>query len=248
MLADEGIRWYHESASDDDGIDSCEKETQRQREDVVNTQFESFAVIPAAGRSRRMGRQKLLLEWRGTTILEQVISAWRASAVGHVVVVVRADDEQLKAVCRRVDVELVAAEVPPPQMKDSVSRAVAHIRERFAPREFDAWLLAPADLPSLSPQAIDLVLRAHRTDDPQILVAASSSGRGHPVLFPWSLAGEIDSLGDNEGVNALLARHPVREIAVGSHAEGADVDTPEDYRRLLQNGETGDASGDDAPA
>ena len=39
----------------------------------------SFAVVPAAGRSRRMGRPKLLLPWGESTIIQQVLGAWRAS-------------------------------------------------------------------------------------------------------------------------------------------------------------------------
>ena len=55
----------------------------------------SFAVIPAAGRSQRMGQPKLLLPWGRTTVIEHVLGVWRASRVTHTVIVVHPDDKFL---------------------------------------------------------------------------------------------------------------------------------------------------------
>ena len=55
----------------------------------------TFAIIPAAGRSQRMGQPKLLLPWRNSTIIEHVLAAWRASQVSHMLMVVHPADRQL---------------------------------------------------------------------------------------------------------------------------------------------------------
>ena len=57
--------------------------------------FRSFAVVPAAGRSERMGAPKLLLPLGDSTVIEHVLAAWTASPVTRTVVVVRADDAEL---------------------------------------------------------------------------------------------------------------------------------------------------------
>ena len=67
-----------------------------------------------------------------------------------------------------------------------------------------------------------------------ICVPAHHGRRGHPVSFAWQLAAEVASLGPEQGVNALLLRHPVREIAWGTEADWQDLDTPADYRRLRE--------------
>ena len=59
-----------------------------------------FGVIPAAGRSVRMGEPKLLLPWRDGTLIEHVLAQWLASRVACVTVVVHPDDQELAAVCR----------------------------------------------------------------------------------------------------------------------------------------------------
>jgi molybdenum cofactor cytidylyltransferase len=196
-----------------------------------------FAVIPAAGNSTRMGAAKLLLPMNGGTIIEKTLAAWQASQVGSIVVVVRPDDRDLVDLCRIYGAKVVTPPVPPPEMKDSVQYGLRHIEANFAPTADDAWLLAPADMPNLSPRVIDLLISAHNPTQSTILVPTLAGKRGHPVLFPWTLAAEVFSLPDTEGLNVLRQRHHSREIACdsveppGSFAF-SDIDTPEDYKRL----------------
>lgn len=206
--------------------------------------FQSFGIIPAAGHSRRMGQPKLKMPWGELTVVEQVVAAWRRSDVNHVVAVVRSDDVELARLCDQAGAMVVVPATPPPEMKDSVSAALDAIATRFDPSDDDVWLLAPADMPRLSAVVINALLDAHRLSHPAILVpthAPETRGpagpdlpakRGHPVLFPWPLARDVARLSADEGVNALLTREPVRELAVAEPSILDDLDTREDYRRL----------------
>src|SRR3954467_13620149 len=123
-----------------------------------------FAIVPAAGHSARMGRPKLLLPVAGRTMVEETLSAWRASRVDKLVVVVRPDDEELAALCRSWGAEVVLPPFAPPEMKDSIRWGLKHVEAMFAPVPQDAWLLAPADMPNLSPRIINRLLDAHEPD------------------------------------------------------------------------------------
>lgn len=191
----------------------------------------SFAVVPAAGRSTRMGRPKLLMPWGGSTVIEHVLAAWRASRVQYVIATVHPDDQRLAETCRRAGAEVVVATPPPPDMKASVTYGLAHIGSVFSPSADDAWLLAPADMPRLAPGTIDAVLDIWRAGFSGVVVPRHAGRRGHPVLFSWAQAAEVTTLGPDEGLNSLLARHPVREIDIADDGTLVDVDTPEDYRR-----------------
>jgi molybdenum cofactor cytidylyltransferase len=192
----------------------------------------SFAIIPAAGRSDRKGRNKLLLPWRTGSVIESVLYAWRASRVTRVVAVVRARDRALAEACAAAGAEVVVAEPDPSEMKVSVRMGLAHVERSCEPSDGDVWLLAPADLPRLSARVVDRLLDAHNAAAPAIVAPTYRGRRGHPVLFPWPLAGEVDELGPDEGVNALLARCTLRLIACDDPAVLDDLDTPDDYRRL----------------
>ncbi len=206
--------------------------------------MQTFAVIPAAGRSQRMGRPKLLLPWGTSTVIERVLAAWRASRVDQIVVVVHPADAQLAELARKHDATVVQPNDPPEQMKTSIRLGLAEIARRFSPQETDAWLLAPADMPELSPEVIDRLIAAHAQSvaetagaPPTIWAASAAGRRGHPVLFPWSLAREVERLAADEGPNALLARHAVRTIEAPPRAVLEDLDTPEDYERLRPEGD-----------
>jgi CTP:molybdopterin cytidylyltransferase MocA len=111
--------------------------------------MQTFAVIPAAGRSLRMGQPKLLLPWRGSTVLENVLKTWSASRVGRVVLVVHPDDAEILRLGAAAGAHVVQPQTPPEEMKVSVQLALDYI-SHFEPTETDAWLLAPADMPTLA--------------------------------------------------------------------------------------------------
>lgn len=191
----------------------------------------SFAVVPAAGRGQRMGRPKLLLPWHGQTVIESVLKAWQQSQVTRVIVVVPPHDRSLADVCRSTGVDVVVASRPPADMKASVGLALEHIAKTYDPVAQDVWLVAPADMPELSPTVIDALLAVHEADNAQIVVPTNAGRRGHPVLFPWPLGSAVFRLADDEGIDAMMRDHPIREIECGPPANVADLDTPEDYRR-----------------
>ncbi|MCA9202986.1 MAG: NTP transferase domain-containing protein, partial [Planctomycetales bacterium] len=121
----------------------------------------SFAVVPAAGESRRMGRPKLLLPWGDSTVIQTVLAAWQASRVDRVLVVVRPDDAELAEVCGRAGATVVVPGESPPEMKRSIQLALHEIHDRHAPTDADAWLLAPADMPRLSTTIINRLIAEH---------------------------------------------------------------------------------------
>jgi len=191
----------------------------------------SFAIVPAAGRGRRMGGAKLLLPWGQSTVIEQVLSAWQASRVTHTIVVVHPEDDALAQICRASGAQVIVPAEPPTEMKVSVRIALEHIASQHMPGADDAWLLAPADLPTLSAEVIDCLLAVHRSGQESILVPVHAGRRGHPALFRWTLSGEVARLPDDCGVDSLFTRHTVTEIEASADALAPDLDTPEDYRR-----------------
>ena len=199
-----------------------------------------FAIVPAAGQSARMGEPKLLLPLAGSPLITHVLRAWQRSRVGHIVAVIRPGDERLAEVIRTAGIELAIPATPPPDMKASIQTALRHILTRFSPTATDAFLVAPADVPGLSPGVIDALIERHLTGDKSILVPTIAGRRGHPVLFPWPLAAEVHSLSAGDGLDSLVRRQatltvPCDDVVAGNGINPfADMDTPEDYRRLSE--------------
>jgi molybdenum cofactor cytidylyltransferase len=198
-----------------------------------------FAIVPAAGNSARMGRPKLLLALSGRPLIAHVIGAWERSSVDRIVVVIRPDDIALAEVVQSGGrVERVIPATPPPDMKASIQAALEHIEDRLNPAKGDGFLVAPADMPRLSPAIIDRLIQGHLAEPAaNVLVPTIHGRRGHPTLFSWQLAAEVHRLGVDEGLNCIVDRQlprlvPCEDLIAGGEYPFADIDTPEQYRQL----------------
>ncbi len=201
-----------------------------------------FALIPAAGRSRRMGTSKLLLPWQGTTVIEHLIGTLNRADITTVAIVIRPDDHALQETVRQTSAVAVVPDREPPEMRDSIEIGLRAIRQQFAPTDDDGWLLIPADHPLIEPQVLDGLLARWSHGDCQALLPTLGQRRGHPTLLRWSLAERIERLPRDVGVNSLLRSSPglVTEWPTDRESVLADLDTPEDYafwqRRLNDTG------------
>ena len=192
------------------------------------------AIVPAAGRSARMGRPKLLLPIHGQTLIAHVVTALREGGAERVVVVAPpADSEEGPAVARAAEgagALVIAPDERPAEMRDSIEIGLAAAARPEPPERV---LLSPGDAAGITPGDVAALLEASCRGPGKIVVPRSGERRGHPLVLPWKLATEIGSLPAGEGVNALLARHQaiVVEVRLGDSHSADDIDSPEDFRR-----------------
>ena len=192
-----------------------------------------FAIVPAAGCSRRMGRSKQLLDVGGRTMLERVLEPLAASAAAGVLLVTRSElIERLPLALPRVTVAF--NDDPDAAMIDSVRIGLGEWERRERPGPRDGFLVVPGDQPGLTPFAIDHCLRTFGQDPARIVIAVHSGRRGHPLIFPASLVPFVLSAACDQGLNQLARHHAqlVLSVECDSPAVTRNVNTPEDYRLL----------------
>lgn len=183
-----------------------------------------------------MGRPKLLLPFGGSTVVGSLVQALRAGGVSEIVLVTAPWDEALRAWAETARVRIAVNPDPERGMLSSIVEGIAalggaaELARRGVP-----LLVAPADLPALSPSTVAAVLRAAAP----LAVASYRGQRGHPLRISPELIPEIESLDLSIGLRELLDRHPagVREIEVDDPGAVRDVDTPEEYRSLFEESE-----------
>lgn len=186
------------------------------------------AVVLAAGESSRMGRPKLLLPYRGATVLECTLRAVLASPVERTVVVLGHGRERILPLIRPLRVEAVFNPDPGRGMLSSVLVGLSAL-----PEEPGAVFIVPGDHPDLT-VGVFAALLAARQDSGKGLVVPVASGRGgHPLLMDLGYRAEAANLGSAAGLRALLASHPddVLRLAVPDAGILTDIDTPADYRK-----------------
>ena len=195
------------------------------------------AVVPAAGQSRRMGRQKLALRLGDRTVLERIVATLRTAEIDPIIVVLGPDTADLAAVAANAGAQVCTLAERTAEMRATVEFGLRYLEERFQPHPDDAWLLAPADHPSISPAVIQaLSEQFRRSPSRPIIVPVHAGHRGHPTLFAWRQVEAIRALAAGEGINALLASHfnDVIELPVDDPGILIDLNTPADLQRWQQ--------------
>jgi molybdenum cofactor cytidylyltransferase len=188
------------------------------------------AIVLAAGASARMGRPKQLLPLGGRPLLQAALDAAAAGGVDEVVVVLGHEAEAIGA-----------ALALPPSGRLVVNPAHAEgqatsLRAGLAALAGDATaaVVLLGDQPRVRSDAVRALVEAHRSDPRPVLRAAYAGRAGHPVLLRRAVWDEAMALRGDQGARALMAREPDRVglVEVGGRPPD-DVDTPEDYARLL---------------
>ena len=186
------------------------------------------AIVLAAGESRRMGAQKMLLPFGSTTVIAHVVDQLLNSAVDQVLVVVgHAGDSVAEALSGRAVAVVHNA--------DYKSGMLSSVRcgLRALPGQCSAIMVALGDQPAITTGLIDELLQTFGRNDRGIVTPLFQGGRGHPLLFSERYRAEILTHYDDAGLRGLLHAHPddVFEWAAPTAAVLSDMDYPDDYRR-----------------
>ncbi len=193
-----------------------------------------FALLPAAGNSERMGRPKLALPLGDSTVLQIVVAALRRAAVEHVLVVIGPHVPQLVSLAEVAGAETLLLAEETADMRATVMAGLRCLEQRYAPCAEDAWLLVPADHPTLDAEVIRRLIAARESSpNYSIFIPTFGGRRGHPALIAWHHVAGIRSKDAGEGLNAYLRQQAAATREVPATAEVLrDLDTPQDYERL----------------
>ena len=186
------------------------------------------AIVLAAGRSRRMGTQKLLLPWDQSTVIGHIVGQLLETSVSHVRVVVGRDADRVTAALADRPVAWVTNPQPQADMLSSVRCAL-----RVLPGECRAALVVLGDQPRITAALVEAMLQAYDASDHEILVPFCRGRRGHPMLFARRYFEEVMTQYEGVGLRGLLQAHgpEVCEWPVSIPAVLTDMDTPRDYQR-----------------
>lgn len=194
-----------------------------------------FAMLPAAGKSSRMGRPKLALPLGERTILEHVLAALRQAEVTHPIVVLGPHVRELTPLAEGAGAHVCHLAEETADMRATVEQGLTWLEEQFQPRPDDVWLLIPADHPTLAPSVIRQLEQARQNHlERSIFVPTFHGRRGHPLALNWQHVEGIRAHVAGEGLNSYIRKHfaEVWEVPVENETILWDLDTPEDYERL----------------
>ena len=187
-------------------------------------------IVLSAGRSTRMGQPKALLRLEGRTFLDRAIDVLRSGGCAEVHAVVGLDAEVREA-ARASGAALVVNDATDSEQIDSLRLGISALAEST-----EAALVLPVDVPGVEGEVVRSLIETYRRTRAPIVIPTAGGRHGHPVLFSRPIWDELFAVDLPEGARTVVHRHEDR-VEVPVDVLPADVDTPADYRRLLE--ETG---------
>jgi molybdenum cofactor cytidylyltransferase len=188
------------------------------------------AILLGAGKSKRMGVDKLSRPWGRKTVLEHCFETLLRSKVEEVVVVLNLRKKGIKDLFLRPRVKIVMNPYSKKGMSTSIRRGLQMIHPYS-----QGILIALGDQPYLKARTINALIRAFSQRKEGIILPSFQGRMGHPVIFDQKYKKELLSLKGDVGGRSIIERHPedVRRVPVKSAGVVKDIDTWQDYKKAL---------------
>ncbi|MFK7828995.1 MAG: NTP transferase domain-containing protein [Congregibacter sp.] len=198
--------------------------TETRSTDYPLPRAEIAVLLIAAGRGKRFGSDKRQASMDvGKTLLEQTLTCYRPFFPQVFVCVSdHPRDDLLATRLRESSARVVRCENAEQGMGSTISDAIG------ACKNFAGTLIALGDMPLISAQVLELLLRY--ASDRHIVYPSFNGRRGHPVIFGRAFYSDLERLTGDRGASHLIATKlaSCREVAVEDSGVVLDVDTPRD--------------------
>ena len=227
--------------------------------DQIHAVHEPIAgIVLAAGESKRFGKPKQLLEWKGQPFVRAVAQTALQVGLSPVIVVTGSHAEQVEAAIHDLDVVIVQnddwqsgqggsiregilALTPPPslpQIRNGKSDLRNSLEFEFGGGARRAEGVGGAVfLLSDQPQVTTTIIRALREKHAEglypIVAPMVLDRRGNPVLFDRATFPDLTAIEGDTGGRAIFHKHRVEYLPWHDDGLLLDVDTPEQYERLI---------------
>lgn len=212
------------------------------------------AVVLAAGLSTRMGRPKALLPVSGSpsgdpasgdTFVTRIVRSLHEAGVAPIIVVL---GYEAPAIERRLRLSGLGARVVvnPDYESGQLSSFLTGLRAAAGP-DVEALIVTLVDVPLVSASTIRAVLARYRERRPKVVRPVNGPAHGHPVLIDRTLFPLLEQADPAQGIKPIIRAHVSADgdVEVQDPNSFLDVDTPEEYARMLERTEAAGTLGGD---
>lgn len=187
-------------------------------------------LLLAAGASSRMGKPKMFLTYQGKTLLQHTVEV--AAVINHPVFVVTGEHTQAIATSlQSYNVQLIHNEQWQEGMGSSIAAGVTGIVQ--AGYDPDVIIIAVCDQPFITADLLQQMIAVNKQSGKGMVGCAYSDTIGTPVLFDKKYRTALQGFSGQQGAKRLLQQFPDDVAVVPFPLGSIDIDTPEDYERLV---------------
>jgi len=199
---------------------------------MITGPFSLGTVVLAAGRSRRMGRPKLLLPWHGATVLGHLVAQWQAAGAAQIAVVCAAGD-------RAIEVELDRLAFPAAHRIFNPAPDRGMFSSIQCAAQWHAWqsalthfAIVLGDQPHLRPATLRALLRFSAAHPAQVAQPSRAGRPRHPVVLPRAAFLDLPQSPAPHLKQFLASLHRAT-CELDDPGLDLDLDCPADYAKAI---------------
>ncbi|HEY7512045.1 MAG TPA: nucleotidyltransferase family protein [Vicinamibacteria bacterium] len=182
------------------------------------------AIVLAAGASTRMGRNKLLLDVAGESLVRRAVRAAIEGGVDEVVVVLGHDEQRVRA---ELDGLACVPVVNPDHAEGAGTSVRTGVRQAAGA---DALMVVLADMPFVTSEMIATLARRYRATRAPLVVSHYGDVQAPPTLYDRALFEELLAIPGERCAKQVVKRHEAEaEVVTWPAAALRDIDVPADY-------------------
>lgn len=192
-------------------------------------------IILGAGASSRMGRPKLLLPWRGTTVVGQIVSQWRELGAAQIAVVHRPGDAPLLAELDRLNLPACDRIENPQPENGMFSSILCAANWAGWKKEISSRAILLGDQPHLRLESLRTLLEFHAAHAGAICQPEFGGRARHPVILPRRAFDELkNTRAETLEIFLKLSSCWRVQCFVNDGGLTLDLDVLADYKQALQ--------------
>jgi molybdenum cofactor cytidylyltransferase len=189
------------------------------------------AIIVAAGKSERMGRNKLLLPFGARTVLQRTLDNLLASRAGEIIVVLGSKAQEINDSIGERNATVVLNPNFAKGMSTSLVTGLGMVSQGAS-----FILVALGDQPLITAHIYNKLIEAALTSTKGIIVPTFEGQRGNPILISTGYRKDLLKQTGDIGGRELMKDNPsdVLEVPVDSEAVLVNINTKEEYEKRLK--------------
>lgn len=184
-------------------------------------------IILAGGEASRFGYPKMLMPWKGKTIIRQIAETVLAAHLEPVIIILGAYNQSIREALAGLPVTFCDN----PDWQRGQSESIRQGVEHLPPQAGSAAFLM-ADQPQITPELIEALVERHQETLAPIVAPRVKGQRSNPVLFDRVTFPALQQLQGDTGGRTLFPQYPPDFLDWDDPNVLLDIDTLEDYDRL----------------
>ncbi|RYE20871.1 MAG: nucleotidyltransferase family protein [Sphingobacteriaceae bacterium] len=201
--------------------------------DFQNLQNDTAVIILAAGSSSRLGKPKQLLEYQQETLIKHAVKT--ALLISKTVIVVTGFlHEEIIEELKTLELQIVHNPDWQEGMGSSIQTGIKYLQQLKSVKQINSAMILLSDQPLISAEHLQKLRSQFYLDKRSIAATGYAETEGVPAVFHKKLFPVLQNLPGNRGAQWLFKKYPDQLTIVPFEGAAIDVDTKEDYLRLLQ--------------